>query len=1245
MFRKFPYWGWWVLGIIMWCISLGYFYAHRQEALPEQMVKIVNDDLANRDRAFNHFMQNTGRLRRMFADSLTSAEVKELTALPFYLYAYEDDTLKFWNNSTVIAQNKDSLLADVSLRRNLKGIFIRRYLKQTELPGNKKIIVLYPLLISYPLENDYLRPHFAASRLIPVKTKISSIPTHAPDEYRIRLPNNETAAYLTFNKEDIQKWRPDVLFISMLIAAILFSVTWIQHIILALTRRAGKFAAPLALAAFIVIARLVLYEWGLPFNLDIFTIFSPTLYASNRYLSSLGDLFISILFILWLVVFVVRYTDYTSYFTAVRSRLQKIVSYVILQMLLGAYVMAFIKIIRSLVLDSRISFDVTHFYSVTVYTGFGLLAIVTIMGISCVVLYLFNVQFNVLSNNRYIKYLGITLSLCTYYIWLGYAQDIFYVGLLGGVLTYISLLDLPWFRFTVRLFEPQMIVWAIIICIFTTSIVHVYNEEKEKIMRLAFVEQRLSPHHDDQLELSFDKTARLIEKDRQLKSFFYKPSIAARKALNQHLDSVYLSGLSKYQTSIYLYDDEFKPLFNKDTTSYGTMMNEKTDAVITNSAYLFYRESILNRHYYISYLSVYNDTVNNFIGYVFIGLDQKKATTETVYPELLQPTTNKALQGDYDYSYAMYIGGKLVTQTNDYAFPVRLKYDTLKEQQYVFDSKGEYSTLYDKIADKRTVVVVHHHSQWMEAGTLFSYLFGIQIIIAIIIFLYQAYLYVVSGKIYSFRVVRFSLRRRVHLSMLFILVVSFVVIGFTTRYYVTKEYRETNDKKLHAALEVAKQSVQDYLVKARAFNTGYTFDTVSRSATFRTFITAIANNQKIDINIFDDKGDLLLSSQDDIYDKGLMSRRMRPNAYHQMNNEGESLLIQKERVAGLEYTSAYEALRNEQGYTLGYINVPFFTSEKDLDFQISNILVTLINLYALLFLLSSLITVFVTRWITKSFDIIIKQFDKLNLEQNERIAWAYDDEIGTLVREYNKMVKKVEENAARLAQSERESAWREMARQVAHEIKNPLTPMKLNIQYLQQAMRSDNPNIKQLTERVSASIIEQIDNLSYIASEFSNFAKMPEARPEELKPGDIMEKAVELYTKDEVVKVTIDRQEQGLVALCDHSQLLRVFTNLLENAKQAIPADRQGLIHVSVTRDENDILISVADNGTGIDEETAKKIFQPYFTTKTSGTGLGLAMTRKIIEFWKGHIWFETVEGEGTTFFIRLPLVTTTGMN
>jgi two-component system, NtrC family, nitrogen regulation sensor histidine kinase NtrY len=549
--------------------------------------------------------------------------------------------------------------------------------------------------------------------------------------------------------------------------------------------------------------------------------------------------------------------------------------------------------------------------------------------------------------------------------------------------------------------------------------------------------------------------------------------------------------------------------------------------------------------------------------------------------------------------------------------------------------------LHYKIADKRTAVVVHYHSELIESITLFSYLFGIQVMLAIVILLYRLFFSYFTGAI--FRVRFLNLRRRVHFSMLAVIFVSFIIIGSVTILFFTVEYKSSNSNKLQSAMQVVKQSVQEYLKPENAFATDFIFDSVSRSTRFKYFITNIANSQKIDINIFDDRGTLFSSSQDEIYEKGLISRKIRPDAFFRLNNLGKSLVIQDESVAGLSYLSAYQPLRNEEGVTLGYLGVPFFSSERDLNFQISNIVVTLINLYAFIFLVSGIITVVITRWIVRTFNIITQQFELLNLEQNERLFWPYDDEIGKLVDEYNKMVQKVEANAVLLAKSERESAWREMARQVAHEIKNPLTPMKLNIQYLQQAVRNNSPNLKQLADRVSESMVEQIDNLSYIASEFSNFAKMPEARPEAIDLCMLLTSAAELYQNNEGVELALVLPNEHVLVVADKSQLLRVFTNLLENAKQAIPDGTPGRIRIAVEVAGDRATVKITDNGVGISRDAASKIFEPYFTTKSSGTGLGLAMTKKIIELWEGEIGFESEAGQGATFFVTLRKATGIG--
>jgi signal transduction histidine kinase len=1237
MFRRYPYWGWLAISILLWCINGIHFYAHRQEMLPDRMAQAVAEDLRGREASLNNLLGKQALMQRIFADSLTEDDSRELNALPFNFYCYDSTFLVNWNTNAVIPGKYDTAFHTWAIQRNEKGVFIEKCIQLPFATGDKRVVVLFPILVTYPVENDYLKSHFIASEHIPADTKIITGGGIVSGAHPVSMKDGQTPFSLRFNVSDIQKWVPDLSFLIMLVAALMASISWVHLMIIYLTRNKSNITGLILTLLVIIAIRAALYIYGVPFNLGTLKFFDPRLYASSVYLSSFGDLCINTLCFLWIVVFITRHTSYKTYFTKLHDNKYRYPVAAGLAIAVCAYIFLFVNVVRSLVLDSSISFDVSHFYGINLYTILGLLIISTLTGLSCLVVYIFNIQFNVLLQRKLVKFLIVAIIGIVLLGLSKYAHDIFWWYVLLWLLVLLAALDVRNFRLVSDLFEPHMIFWAIIICILSTSLLHYFNNIKEQKARIAFVELNLSPQRDNIMEYAFDNMAAKIQQDTALKQFLYDPTPAGRRAINKLFDTAYLTGpMKKYLVSIYLYDGQNLGLFNKDTLSFEDWIEEKTESVPTSSPYLFYRESILDNHYYAGDITI--NEGGNKIGTVIFDLDQKQQEQETVYPELLQPSDKVVVEND-EYEYAIYVGGKLITQTNDYAFPTTLTNDTLKENDYVFYKNKGASEMRYKDSEKRTILVTHHHNELLETITLFSYIFVIQVIIAIVILLYQVYLSYFTGTIVAGKIKQLTLRRRVHFSMLSIVFISFVFIGIVTTFFFYDSYGDTNENVLRSKMQVARESIQEYLEQHNAYSSQYLFDSVSSTRNFKYFITNLAGSHKIDINIYDANGNLFSTSQEDIYEKGLISRMIRPDAYYLLNTEGKSKVVQNEKVGELYYLSAYEPLRDEEGAILGYLNVPFFSSEKDLQHQISSILVALINLYAVIFLLSSLLTVGITRWITRSFNVIIEQFARLNLQRNERITWPYDDEIGLLVSEYNKMVNKVEENAALLAQSERETAWREMARQVAHEIKNPLTPMKLNIQYLQQAMRNDNPNIKELTNKVSNSIIEQIDNLSYIASEFSNFAKMPEAKPEELELGELVYKAAELYRNDPEVRVHVTEAPKKMLVWSDRSQLLRVCNNLLENAKQATNGKEDANIEITLKADDGHAVISFKDNGSGISEEVASRIFQPYFTTKTSGTGLGLAMTKKIIEFWKGEIWFETKESEGTTFYIRLPLM------
>jgi nitrogen fixation/metabolism regulation signal transduction histidine kinase len=414
----------------------------------------------------------------------------------------------------------------------------------------------------------------------------------------------------------------------------------------------------------------------------------------------------------------------------------------------------------------------------------------------------------------------------------------------------------------------------------------------------------------------------------------------------------------------------------------------------------------------------------------------------------------------------------------------------------------------------------------------------------------------------------------------------------------------------------------------------------ANSYNLQKLVNEVADIHNADVNVYDLEGNLQVSSENEVYQKGILSKQMHPLAYYHLSRLREVQYVQKERLSSLDYWSIYATVRNVNGEVVQYLNIPYFSTQIDLKQEISNFLVTIINLNAFIFLIAGVIALFITNKITQSFSVIGDKMREITLgKTNEEIVWNRKDEIGELVKQYNKMVHQLEESAEALARSEREGAWREMARQVAHEIKNPLTPMKLSIQYLQKAIDSNHPNVKDLTAGVANTLIEQIDHLSKIAADFSQFANIGNKKIELVDLHQVIGILVDLYGSNPKVHIQWNKVFGSVVMKADKTHMNRVFTNLFANAVDACQDKQVCDIKINEVQNDGVITISVKDNGEGIPEEMRSKIFTPNFTTKTSGTGLGLAMTKSIVEQAKGNIWFETEEGKGTTFFVQLPVI------
>ena len=324
---------------------------------------------------------------------------------------------------------------------------------------------------------------------------------------------------------------------------------------------------------------------------------------------------------------------------------------------------------------------------------------------------------------------------------------------------------------------------------------------------------------------------------------------------------------------------------------------------------------------------------------------------------------------------------------------------------------------------------------------------------------------------------------------------------------------------------------------------------------------------------------------------------------------------------------------------MGILNLPYVEDDSYYQTELQNFLIRLAQVYSFMLLVAFAVAYFLSSYITKSLKTISDKLSETSLNQkNEKIVLeANSKEINLLIKAYNGMVDELEESALKLAQSEREEAWQEMAKQVAHEIKNPLTPMRLTVQSFQRKFDPNDPNLKQKINDYSETLIQQIDTMSSVASAFSNFASMPAQQNETLNVVDVVELTMDIFNEE---YVHFKAEEDEIISKIDRTQLIRIITNLVKNAIQAIPESQENkAVCVNIKKAAGNVVITVADNGIGIAPEDFNRIFEPKFTTKTSGMGLGLSIIKNIIENYNGTITFESQKGKGTTFKVSLPII------
>ena len=480
---------------------------------------------------------------------------------------------------------------------------------------------------------------------------------------------------------------------------------------------------------------------------------------------------------------------------------------------------------------------------------------------------------------------------------------------------------------------------------------------------------------------------------------------------------------------------------------------------------------------------------------------------------------------------------------------------------------------------------------------------------------------------------KLSLRARIFITMILLVLLASILIAAVTIYQNNEEAKDYHKERLERK-EIAIKEHIDFVLNGRE-NT-YEVNTENIPLIFKDKIFEIDAIHNLQINLYDLEGQLLKSSkrtiQKDTIDQCLDAKIMNVVA-----STAEHRYVVKHEEKGQTFQSSYTYITDGKFKNIAILNLPYLENDDFFNRELNEFLYRLSYAYIFLILAAIVFAYFVSKYITRSLKTISDKMNEIRLEKrNKKIEIeSSSEEIETLVNSYNSMIDELEDSAVKLATSEREQAWREMAKQVAHEIKNPLTPMRLSVQSFHRKFNPEDENIHQKVEEYSNTLIQQIDTLSSIASAFSNFAKMPAQQREVLNVVQVVKLALDIFNED---YISFHSEEEEIIAKVDKTQLIRVVTNLVKNGIQAIPDDSEKPnIKVRVFSENKNVNITVEDNGSGISSENRIKVFEPKFTTKSSGMGLGLAMVKNIVETYKGSITFTSQSGKGTVFTVTLP--------
>ncbi|MBI2731707.1 MAG: HAMP domain-containing histidine kinase [Sphingobacteriales bacterium] len=1245
-FRKFFYQHGYLLIIAGWLLTISLFFNNywSETSTLKNAQHLVQSDIQRKEQDIDKLLNDSVTIQSLITNRYSQKTLESITSKPYSVFIYSlpefgDPKMLFWNTS-LIEPSGNQLQKDsaVYYERMSNGDYVVVIKKLRYESGAYKFIALIPVRWNYFINTDYLQNNFVINTQLEKKfeitTKAYGLPVLSITAKPLFNINNRSFTPIPH----LSWWA-----IVFRMAAIFFVLFFIQILCLWIVKNRGAYTGVMLFAGIVLLIRAISYFVPVPLNFRQFELFDPTIYSSSSLHRSLGDVLLNILLVLWVLFFAYNNIQKTRIPAIAQSKKGKWIAAGILGLSIVMVTFSRGNLVKSLVADSQISFNVTNFFSLNSYSYIGILVLCGIaISYYVVIKFLFRYLQMILHYRLQDVVLVMIVSGLIFLSFEGGNGGFFDIYLFIWMLMFLALLNFPVLSLNFRTLQSSvLLLWFFFFSASISSLLMVTNSYKEINERKRMAE-KLSLQADPSSEslmsigLANFNNFFLFENFDRLSN-----PLSAKKIKDSLLNENFSGYLNKYDTKFYTFDKSFHPLYNEDSVSFNSLNTIlSVQGKPTSVPNLYYYETSFDKFSYICRKNITNPFNQEVVGYAYIVSKPRKYKSEALQPELFarSSTSFASIEKSPLYAFGIYTDLQLVSNYNDYPFPLNLTTSEIPKGEFEIRDNDSSEELWYKASADRLVIVVRKSNFMLEAITLFAWFFCAFLITVAVIQLFN--IVIMSGLKWS-RMKQFwelNIRSQVHSTIIFISLLSFIVIGFSTIQFFKDRYNRNNKEKLSRTIQIVASAVKNELDQHNTFDDVLKVYDNATNKELDDVFTKISEIHNVDVSLYDLEGNLKLASNKLVYNKGLLSQKMEPDAYYHLTKLKQIQHVQNEHIGSREFLSIYVPVRDERGSVYAYLNIPSFYSPEELNQEISNFLVTIINLNAFIFLVAGLIALLITNRITNSFSIISERMKALKLGRNEEIKWNRNDEIGDLVKEYNKMVKQLDESAQLLAKSEREGAWREMARQVAHEIKNPLTPMKLSIQYLQKAVDSNAPNVKEMTGNVANTLVEQIDHLSKIAGEFSQFANLGIVKNENFDINEVLGSIISLYRTQDGLTINWNRPESSQIIHADKTQINRLFTNLFQNAIQSVPETREPKIVVMQSLDENVLTIVVSDNGTGIPPEVQSKIFTPNFTTKTSGAGLGLAMCKGIVENVKGKIWFETTEDAGTSFYIQFPV-------